>query len=131
MPSHASSVLTQFGANPGKPHYEALKYVFHYLKGTAHFSLTFSGSDDNTDLISWSDTDWAQDIDSRCLIDAFIFDMVGGYISWSSKKQPTVALSTAEAEYMAASNVTKEAIWLQTLLKDFGFPQTVVISTVV
>ena len=52
------------------------------------------------------------------------FDVAGGYVSWSSKKQPTIALSTAEAEYMAASNAIKEAIWLRTLLRDIGFPPT-------
>jgi hypothetical protein len=52
-----------------------------------------------------------------------VFDVAGGSVSWSSKKQPTVALSTVEAEYMAASNATKEAIWLRTLLSDLGFTQ--------
>jgi hypothetical protein len=112
----------QFGSNPRKPHYEVLKRVLRYLKGTAHFGLTFGGSDNKTNLIGWSDVDWAQDMDTRRSIGAFVFNIAGGYVSWSSKKQPTVALSTAEAEYMAASNATKEAIWLQTLLKDLGFP---------
>jgi hypothetical protein len=89
-----------------------------------HFGLTLGGSDDKTDLVGWSDADWAQDIETRRSIGAFVFDVAGGYISWSSKKQPTVALSTAEAEYMSASNATKEAIWLRTLLTDMGFPQT-------
>ena len=56
-------------------------------------------------------------------ISGFVFDIAGGSVSWSSKKQPTVALSTAEAEYMAASNATKEAIWLRVLLEDLGFTQ--------
>jgi ATP-binding cassette subfamily B (MDR/TAP) protein 1 len=55
--AHATGVLAQFGANPGKPHYEALKRVLRYLKGTAHFGLTFGRSDNKTDLIGWSDTD--------------------------------------------------------------------------
>jgi hypothetical protein len=54
----------------------------------------------------------------------YVFNVAGGSVSWDSKKQPTVALSTVEAEYMAASNATKEAIWLHVLLEDLGFPQT-------
>jgi hypothetical protein len=50
--------------------------------------------------------------------------VAGSSVSWSSKEQPTLALSTVEAEYMAASNATKEAIWLRTLLEDLGYPQT-------
>jgi hypothetical protein len=80
----------------------------------------FGGSDGKTNLIGWSNTDWAQ----RYSISLFIFNLAGSYVSWSSKKQPTVALSTAKAEYMAASNATKEAIWLWTLLKDLRFPPT-------
>jgi hypothetical protein len=58
-------------------------------------------------------------------VGGFIFEIASGSISWSLKKQPTVALSTVEAEYMAASNATKEAIWLRVLLEDLGFLQTI------
>ena len=75
-------------------------------------------------MVGWSDADWAQDTDTRHSVSAFIFDLAGGCVLWSSKKQPTVALSTAKAEYMAALNVTKEAIWLRILLTDMGFPLT-------
>jgi len=121
---HATGILVQFGANLGKPHYEALKHVLRYLKGTVHFGLTFGSSENKIYLIGWSDTDWAQDTDMRHSIGAFVFDVASGYVLWSSKKQPTVALSTAKAEYMVASNTTKEAIWLHTLLRDMGFPPT-------
>ncbi|CDO72100.1 hypothetical protein BN946_scf184962.g43 [Trametes cinnabarina] len=107
---HAISVLAQFGANPGKPHLEALKRVLRYLKGTAHFSLRLSGENSDTNLVGWTDSDWAQAIDSCCSIGGFVFEVAGGVVSWSSKKQPTVALSTVEAKYMAASNAMKEAI---------------------
>jgi hypothetical protein len=68
--------------------------------------------DTGTDLIRWTDSDWAQDPDFRQSVSGYIFDIAGGSVSWVSKRQPTVALSTTEAEYMAASNETKEAIWL-------------------
>jgi hypothetical protein len=121
---YAVSTLAQFSSNPGKAHFEAVKRVLRYLKGTAHFGLTFGRSGGHIDLIGWTDSDWAQDPDSRRSIGGFVFDVAGGSVSWSSKKQPTVALSTVEAEYMAASNATKEAIWLRTLLRDLGFTQT-------
>lgn len=121
---YAVSTLAQFSINPGKAHFEAVKRVLRYLKGTESFGLTLGGSDDGFDLIGWTDSDWAQDIDTRRSVGGFIFDVAGGSVSWSSKKQPTVALSTVEAEYMAASNATKEAIWLRILLEDLGFTQT-------
>ena len=120
---YAVSKLAQFGANPGKPHLEALKRVLRYLKGTAHFSLRLGGNDSDIDLVGWTDSDWASDADTRRSVGGFVFEVAGGVVSWSSKKQPTVALSTTEAEYMAASDATKEAIWLRTLLEDLGFTQ--------
>jgi hypothetical protein len=66
--------------------------------------------DTGTDLIGWTDSDWAQDLDSRQLVSGYIFDITRGAVSWASKQQPTIALSTTEVEYMAALNMTKEAI---------------------
>ncbi|PSS05349.1 hypothetical protein PHLCEN_2v3936 [Hermanssonia centrifuga] len=107
---HAIGVLAQFGSNPGKPHLEALKQVLRYLQGTAHFSLRLGGGSGNVDLIGWTDSDWASNVDLRCSIAGYVFKMTGGCISWSFKKQPTVALSTVEAEYMVSANAAKEAI---------------------
>ena len=121
----AVGLVSQFGGNPGKPHLDATKRIMRYLKGTVNFGLTLGRQENETiDLVGWTDSNWAQDPDSRCSVGGFIFDIAGGSISWSSKKQPTVALSTVEAEYMAASNATKEAIWLRVLLTDMGYPQS-------
>lgn len=120
---YAIGVLAQFGANPGKPHLESLKCVLRYLKGTAHFKLRLGSKGDSVDLVGWTDSDWAQDVDTRRSVGGFAFEVAGGIVSWSSKKQPTVALSTTEAEYMAASNATREAIWLRCLLRDLGYEQ--------
>lgn len=120
---YAVGVIAQYGGNPGKPHLEAAKRVLRYLKATAHFGLML-GRSDTIDLVGWTDSNWAQDPDSRRSIGGFVFDVAGGSVCWSAKKQPTVALSTVEAEYMAAANATKEAIWLRVLLEDLGYPQT-------
>ena len=115
----------QSGGSPGIPHLEAAKRILRYLRGTSHFLLALGRQDhDSVDLVGWTDSNWAKDPDSRCSVGGFVFDVAGSSVSWSSKKQPTLALSTVEAEYMAASNATKEAIWLRTLLEDLGYPQT-------
>ena len=69
------------------------------------------------DLVGWTDSNWAQDPDDRRSVGGFIFEIAGSTVTWSSKKQSTVATSSAEAEYMASANATKEAVWLKTLLK--------------
>ena len=78
-------------------------------------------SRDTFDLVGWTDSSWAQDQDDCCFTSSFVFDIAGSSISWSSKKQATVATSLVEAEYIASSNATKEAIWLRTLLIELDF----------
>ena len=96
-----------------------------YLKGIAHFGLVLGHHGEGLfDLVGWTDSSWAQDPDSHCSVGGFVFDVAGSSVSWSLKRQPTVALSTVEAEYMASLNAMKEAVWLRVLLEDMGFPQT-------
>ena len=77
----------------------------------------------NDTLTGYSDADWAGDLDDRHSTSGNLFIMAGGTISWTSKKQATVSLSTAEAEYIALSTATQEAIWLRRLLADFNCQQ--------
>ena len=82
-------------------------------------SLTFSGN--KISLVGYSDADWAGDPSSRRSTTGFIFYLGNSPISWQSKIQTTVALSTTEAEYIALSSTTQEAIWLRSLLREWGF----------
>jgi len=74
--------------------------------------------------VGWSDSNWAQDRGDCRSTSGFVFDIAGSSISWSSKKQATIATSSVEAEYVALANATKEAIWLHTLLTELDFPPT-------
>jgi hypothetical protein len=64
------------------------------------------------------DADWARDFEDRRSTIGFVFMMGGGAISWSSKRQPTIVLSTTKVEYMASTQATKEAIWMTKLMKE-------------
>ena len=75
------------------------------------------------DLVGWTDSNWAQDPNDHQSMSRFAFDIGEGVISQSSKKQPTVVTSSVEAEYIASANATKEAVWLQTLLRELDLPQ--------
>ena len=71
-------------------------------------------------LTGYSDADWAGDINNRRSTTGYIIMLNGGAIAWRSHLQPTVALSTMEAEYMALTEATKELIWLRTFLAELG-----------
>jgi hypothetical protein len=111
--------LSQFAADPCPTHWQALKRVFRYLRATPTHGIHFSGSS-NGEIIGYSDADWAGDIETRRSTSGYVFLLNGGCISWRSKKQRTVALSSTEAEYMALSEATQEAVWLKAFVTELG-----------
>jgi hypothetical protein len=113
----AVGIVSQFTSDPTREHLKATKHILRYLKGSMDLSLCYDGNNE-PNLQGYSDADWGNDPNSRRSISGYIYMLNAGAISWSSKRQPTVALSSTEAEYMALTHATKEAIWLRTLLKE-------------
>ena len=102
---------------PTDIHLNACRKVLRYLKGTLNYGL-FYAYDDNLTPKGYCDADWASSPYDRRSTSGFVFMLGGKTISWSSKKQPTVALSSTEAEYKALSHATCEVVWLNKLLSD-------------
>ena len=119
--AQAVGVVSKFCANPTQNHLTAAKRILRYLKATAYLGLSYKKCADGN-LIGYSDADWAGDIDDCHSTSGNVFSFACGAVSWLSKKQATVSLSTAEAEYVALSTATQEAIWLRRLLADVGEP---------
>ena len=116
--AYAVGVVAKFSSNPTILHWSAVKRILRYLNGTIDLGLTY-GRGDNFNLVGFSDADWAGDLDDRKSTTGYLFLLSGGPISWRSKKQSCVALSTAEAEYMALSAAIQEAVWLRRLISTF------------
>src|SRR5258708_23629621 len=114
--------LSQYLSNPGEEHWIAINRLLRYLNATKNYRLIYNGNSEHDDESGYSDSDWAGDPRDHCSISGFIFTMAGAAVSWSSKKQPSVALSSMEGEYMAMMHATKEAIWIQQFLQDIWFP---------
>ena len=121
--SQAVAVVSRYSSNPSEAHLTAVKRVLRYLKGTLDITLKYRKSDKDK-VLGFSDADYAGDVDDRHSTTGNLFLMSGGPISWLSKKQPIVTLSTAEAEYVALSTATTEAVWIRKLLLDFGVSQS-------
>ena len=120
--AQAVSSCARFGSNPGRVHWQALKHVLRYLKGTKEYGITF-GLDradgvPHTCIHGYVDGDWGGDPDDRRSTTGYIYMSYGGPVCWRSKKQASTALSSCESEYMAASEAAKEAIWLTRLYKE-------------
>ncbi|KXJ62343.1 hypothetical protein RP20_CCG020162 [Aedes albopictus] len=121
--SFAVNAVSQFSSNPGRKHWEAVKRILRYLKGTINNRLLFNKRG-NGEIIGYTDADWGGDVDSRRSTTGYVFMFQGGAISWNVKRQPTVALSSCEAEYMALSRTIQEALWWRNMLKQiFGETQ--------
>jgi hypothetical protein len=115
--SYAISTLSQFMSNPNASHWSAIERVFAYIKGTPTRGPTYTKA--GSDFQGYTDSDWAGNIIDRKSTSGYIFLLQGAPISWRSKRQTSVALSSAEAEYIAASEATKEALYLRSILNTF------------
>ena len=117
--TYTVAALGRHAANPGEEHLHALDCAFRYLRATSNQQLIFQrGLPGGTDLHGYVDADWASDINDHKSTSSYVFMLAGGAVSWSSKKQASVALLSTEAEYIAGMHAAKEAVWLKRLLRD-------------
>ena len=114
----ALSVMSIFQANPRKSQWETVKCILKYLRRTKDFFLVYGGEE--LKLQGYTDSSFQSDPNYSRSTSGFLFTLNGGAVSWKSSKQPTTANSTTEAEYIAASDAAKEAVWLKKLITDLG-----------
>ena len=119
--AHAVGVVSRFMVNPIKDHWEAVKWIFRYLRGSSKSCLSFGSS--KLVLEGYTDADMAGDLDNRKSTSGYLFTSAGGAISWQSKLQKCVALSTIEAEYIVANEAGKEMLWMKQFLQELGLMQ--------
>lgn len=127
--AHCISVLSRFMADPGRQHWESLKWTFRYMNGHKSIGIQFQRVEDSTQdpLMGFVDSDYAANVDSRKSQSGFVFVLYGAAVSWKSSLQSVVALSTTEAEYMAMTEAVKEAMWLKGIMEEFGVEQKSVV----
>ncbi|XP_058751884.1 secreted RxLR effector protein 161-like [Vicia villosa] len=112
-------MVSRFMSKPKWSHYQAIVRILRYIKGTLKYEVLFpSRKKTDSELVSYSDSDWCGDRVDRKSTSRYLFKFLGGPISCSSKKQPVVALSTCEAGYIAGAVAACQAVWLLNLLED-------------
>ncbi len=116
--AYAVNNVAKFCAKPTKQHWTAVKCIMRYLNGTLDLGLLYH-KEESKECVGFSDADWAGDQDDRRSMYMYMHVYISGAaVSWRSKKQSCVALSTAEAEYMALASATQEVVWMRKLLAD-------------
>jgi ATP-binding cassette subfamily B (MDR/TAP) protein 1 len=119
--AQAVGAASRYMANPGREHWNTIKRILRYIKGTSDVALCYGGSEFT--VRGYVDSDFAGDLEKRKSTTGYVFIIAGGAVSWVSKLQTVVALSTTEAEYMAATQACKEAIWMKKLMEELGHKQ--------
>ena len=115
--AYSVGVVSQFMDKPCVGHLIAAKRILRYVKGSLGFGLMYR-QNMQFSLCGFVDADWAGDINDRRSTTGYCFNTGSAVVSWCSKKQRTIALSSTEAEYMAATMATQECIWLKRLIQD-------------
>lgn len=141
--AHCVSFLSRASSNPHALHFEAVQHLLRYLVGTASLGITYKAEGDagqsakltgkyeifyqgrkeqekEAHPVGYSDANWGSDVARRSTT-GYVFLLCGGPISWSSKKQSSVASSTVEAEYIALAETTKEALWWRIIFSGIGY----------
>ncbi|KAF7841954.1 Retrovirus-related Pol polyprotein from transposon RE1 [Senna tora] len=115
--SFAVGLMSRYMQSPKKHHLEAVRRILRYVKSTIDYVLLYKKGGD-CKLVGYCDADYAGDHDTRRSTTGYVFKLGDGAIPWCSKRQPTVSLSTIEAEYRAATIAAQESTWLVQLMKD-------------
>jgi len=123
--SYTVNTLARFQTNPGPGHWKALMHAYAYVRGTLDYAITYHrGSDETLKPVGYVDANYGRDSGTQRSTSGYVFRMAGGAVSWSSKLQATVALSTAEAEYVAITRAAQQALWMHSFLGEIGLDQT-------
>ena len=117
--ANAVGIVARFQADPKEYHYATIKRIFRYLKGTSDYGIWYEKSNDFT-LCTYTDADWAGDMDDRKSTSGGAFFLGGRLVSWLSKKQDCTSQSTTEAKNVAAVNNCNQVIWMKQMMKDIG-----------
>lgn len=120
--SMSINLCSRYQGNPTEELWKSLKRILRYLQGTMNLELFYPKNSEK--LIGFVDADWAGDEEDRKSTTGYLFKVFGCTVTWSTKKQSTVATSSTEAEYVALAESVKEGIWLSKLLNDLGFTQS-------
>ncbi|XP_075473355.1 uncharacterized protein LOC142504363 [Primulina tabacum] len=113
-------LCARYQADPKVTHLKAVKRILRYIAGTVNLGLWYT-KETNTNLVGFSDADWAGNLDYRKSTTGGCFYLGNNLVSWYSKKQNCVSLSTAESEYVAAASCCSQLLWMNQMIKDYGF----------
>ena len=122
--SFSVGMLSQYKSNPGEEHFRGIKRILRYTRGTTDFLLEFKAQDKmKISLKGYADADSAGDVSTRKSTTGYLFRTANGVVSWNTRRQSIVVLSSTGAELVSLSCAAQETIWMRNLIESIGFQQ--------
>ena len=112
--------MSQFSSNPSEEHLQKALYIVRYLTGTKNLCIKYDGAS-KAGFVAHSDTDWASDHETRRSTSGYAIFLGDGIVSWLSRRQRKITLSSTEAEYVGMTEVAKQISWIRNLLSELKF----------
>ena len=119
--SFAVIKMSQFSSNPTEEHLQKALYIVRYLSSSKELCIVYSGTGDSNGLCAYSDTDWAGDVETSRSTTGYAIFLGNGIVSWLSRRQRRVTLSSTEAEYCGMTETAKQLRWIRNLYEELGF----------
>ncbi|XP_062100106.1 uncharacterized mitochondrial protein AtMg00810-like [Humulus lupulus] len=118
--SYSVGVCAQYKGNPMESHVTVVKRIIRYVNGIQEYGIWYS-KETNSNLVCFSHADWVGNVDDRKSTSGGCFYLGNNLVSWHSKKQNSISLSSAEAEYIAAGSYCTQLLWMKQMMTDYGF----------
>jgi hypothetical protein len=118
--AHVMNEVRKFISNAGKTHWETIKWIMRYLKGTVDIYLVYGTNGSTGKLVSYADSDYGGNRIKRRFLTCYIFTLYRCTINWKATLQPIVTLATTEAKHMSVTKGVNEGIWLHGLIDSLG-----------
>ena len=116
---YSVGMISRYMDQPTEMHLQSAKRILRYIRGTADLGISYKRGGEGS-LIAFADSDYAGDVDDRRSTSGYVFMLGTGAVSWSSKKQPVVTLSSTEAEFIAAASCACQGVWMRRIMEKLG-----------
>lgn len=118
--AYATSLISSYMSDPLENHFKATKRILKYVKATFDYGIQYYKNNNDVTLIGYSDSNWGRNINDKNSISSNCFNLGLDLVTWSSRKQSAISLSSTKVEYVAITSVNAQYLWLRKVIEELG-----------